>query len=207
MKQNLVRIFWTFLPMLTAGQTAELSGTVMDSTSEEGIPMASIELIKNDSIILTTKTDIDGYFKIDDFNEGLDRLKIGAIGYHVLEVSKLNLRNDSIILKLEHIPILFEPFEINYGEGHILIEDSLGNAFCVDGSKNKVDAAGLRQGAWVKYFMDYSDTLSVYRIGQKLWEGEYQNDLKQGAWIFYLPNGEIKRVEYYEKGQLIRTKN
>ena len=183
MKQNLLIIIWTFLPLFTIGQTLELKGTVIDSASQVGFPRASLELIKNDSTLITTETDFEGLFKIENLRRGVYRLKVRAISYHDLEVIELNLTNESNELKIELTnPIELEPAEINWGEGHILIEDSLGNTFCIDGSKNKVDSVGLRQGAWVRYFMDHSHTISGYRIGQKLWEGKYQNDLKQGEW-------------------------
>jgi len=130
MKQNLLIIIWIFLPVVTIGQTIELTGTVMDSTDKVGFPMASIELIKIDSTLVTTKTDFDGHFKIDGLKEGVYRLKIKAIGYHDLEVTKLNLTNQSNDIKIELTsPIELEPVDIEWK--YFTIIDSTGTIRCV----------------------------------------------------------------------------
>lgn len=130
MKQNLLLIIWTFLPLITLGQTIELTGTVMDSTEQVGFPMANIELIKNDTTLLTTKADFDGHFKIAGLNEGVYRLKINAIGYHDLEVTNLNLTNQSKDIKIELTsPIELEPVDIEWK--YFTIIDSTGTIRCV----------------------------------------------------------------------------
>ncbi|HBF21698.1 MAG: hypothetical protein CMI36_14910 [Owenweeksia sp.] len=130
MKQNLLIIIWTFLPLLTVGQKIELTGTVVDSTDQLGFPMAKIELIKNDSTLLTTKTDFEGHFKIDNLKGGFYRLNIRAIGYPEIEVTKLNLTDESNDIKIELTnPIELEPVDIEWK--YFTIIDSTGTIRCV----------------------------------------------------------------------------
>jgi hypothetical protein len=130
MKQNLLIIIWTFFPLHTIGQTLELTGTVMDSTDQIVFPMASIELIKNDSTLFITKTDFEGQFKIDNLKKGVYRIKIRAIGYHDIEVTKLNLTNKSNDIKIELTnPIELKPVEIEWK--YFAIIDSTGTVRCV----------------------------------------------------------------------------
>ena len=130
MKQNLLIIIWAFLPLLTIGQTIELTGTVMNSTDQIGFPMASIELIKNDSTLLITKTDFEGHFKIDNLKRGVYRLKIKAIGYRDLDVTKLNLTNESNDIKIELTnSIELESTKVEWK--YFIIIDSTGTIRCV----------------------------------------------------------------------------
>ena len=108
----------------------ELKGVIVDSTSQEGFPMASIELVNNDSILITTETDLDGHFKIDRLKAGVYQLKIRALGYNDLEVTNLSLTNQSNYIKIELTsPIELEPVDIEWK--YFTIIDSTGTIRCV----------------------------------------------------------------------------
>ncbi|WP_421752680.1 carboxypeptidase-like regulatory domain-containing protein [Croceimicrobium sp.] len=202
MKNYLILLSLYFaLPCFSFSQTLELKGLIIDSIEMNGIPMAKLRLIQDDSVFISSLTDFEGHFTIKNLKKGVYELHIQALGYKDWKSTiDLKLPVTNIQCKLTEDTFALEPHTINWGEGFILIQDSLGNSFCIDGSKNQLDSLGMKQGPWVEYFMDYSDTNSPFTIGQKLGEGEYQNDKKQGKWIYFLPNGEIDRIEYFEDG-------
>tara|TARA_Y100001934_G_scaffold239637_1_gene293380 strand:+ start:78 stop:737 length:660 start_codon:yes stop_codon:yes gene_type:complete len=202
MKNYLILLSLYFaLPSFSFSQTVELKGLIIDSIEMTGIPMAKLRLIQDDSVLISSLTDLEGHFTIKNLKKGVFEFQIQALFYKDWQSTiDLKLPVTNIQCKLTEDTFALETPTINWGEGFILIQDSLGNSFCIDGSKNQHDSLGMKQGPWVEYFMDYSDTNSLYAIGQKLWEGEYQNDKKHGKWIYYLPNGDIDRIEYFKDG-------
>jgi antitoxin component YwqK of YwqJK toxin-antitoxin module len=52
---------------------------------------------------------------------------------------------------------------------------------------NKKDAAGRKQGSWVKL-----DT-----AGHKIYEGQFKNDIPQGTFKYYYPNAVVKAVSVF----------
>ncbi len=127
---KLLQIIWILLPLLSVGQSIELTGTVMDSAEKLGFPMASIELYKNDSSFLTTETDFEGHFRIKNLERGIYRLTIKAIGYGDIEIAELNLTNQSnnIEIALTNTVVL-EPIDIEWK--YFTIIDSTGTMRCV----------------------------------------------------------------------------
>jgi antitoxin component YwqK of YwqJK toxin-antitoxin module len=62
---------------------------------------------------------------------------------------------------------------------------------------NKKDAAGKKQGRWVK----------VDENKKKVYEGEFINDIPSGVFTYYYPSGEKKAVSVFSKnGTVSRTK-
>ena len=54
---------------------------------------------------------------------------------------------------------------------------------------NKQDASGKKQGPWVK--MDTA--------GRKIYEGQFKNNIPQGTFKYYYPNGAVKAVSVFSE--------
>lgn len=78
---------------------------------------------------------------------------------------------------------------------------------------NFVDANGLKQGPWIIY--NSTKHLPGYQDKDKVEEGNYKDNLKQGIWIQYYPGGAIKNkitfkdnrpegytITYFENGKV-----
>ena len=64
------------------------------------------------------------------------------------------------------------------------------------GSTNNRDAAGRRQGTWVK----------VDSAGRKIYEGQFKNNIPQGTFKYYYPGGSVKAVSVFsEDGKTTST--
>ena len=48
-----------------------------------------------------------------------------------------------------------------------------------------------------------SEHIRYYNDGQREFFGRYKNDLKDGVWTYYLPNGEIDYELEYLNGKLL----
>lgn len=77
---------------------------------------------------------------------------------------------------------------------------------------NYTDANGLKQGHWI--ILNSTKHLPGYTDKDKIEEGDYKNNLKQGIWIQYYPSGAIKNkitfnnnrpdgytISYFENGK------
>lgn len=206
MKLTLSLFISLISPLFSLAQNTHLSGMVVDKETEDLIPGVTIVLLQGDTAITATETNLDGHFEIDKIERGNYHLVARCIGYLDCVTPKLALSPPLVQINIKMLPDPTDipPIEVKWG--HATFIDSLGNTYCVDLSKNQIDSAGLKQGLWTERFMNYADTLSGYRIGQKISEGEYVNDLKHGEWTYYLPNGAAARVEYYEEGVLKSVK-
>jgi antitoxin component YwqK of YwqJK toxin-antitoxin module len=61
---------------------------------------------------------------------------------------------------------------------------------------NKKDAAGSRQGPWIK----------LDSAGRKVYEGQFKNNIPQGIFKYYFPGGSMKAVSVFsEDGQTTAT--
>ncbi|NBO60621.1 MAG: hypothetical protein EBU82_06585 [Flavobacteriia bacterium] len=56
-------------------------------------------------------------------------------------------------------------------------------------SQNKTDAAGRKQGAWIKYQSDGTTPL---------YTGNFKDDIPVGEFIYYYPNGKVKSIVQHE---------
>tara|TARA_Y100001934_G_C12377213_1_gene789924 strand:- start:2461 stop:3369 length:909 start_codon:yes stop_codon:yes gene_type:complete len=65
-------------------------------------------------------------------------------------------------------------------------------------SINKVDEQNQKQGYWI--FTNQQKRLPGYKPNQKIEEGTFLNNKKEGKWIFYYRNGNPKHILYYENG-------
>ncbi len=66
------------------------------------------------------------------------------------------------------------------------------------GEKNKTDDQNRKQGYWV--FTNKEKRLPGYTDDQKIEEGNFINNKKDGKWTFYFNNGKIKHTLNYVNG-------
>ncbi|MFM7021593.1 MAG: toxin-antitoxin system YwqK family antitoxin [Flavobacteriales bacterium] len=64
-----------------------------------------------------------------------------------------------------------------------------------NGTYNVTDANNLKQGHWVYFNRDKK--LPDYKDDQKVEEGDYQDDMKNGKWTHYFNNDKVKDVITY----------
>jgi antitoxin component YwqK of YwqJK toxin-antitoxin module len=67
-----------------------------------------------------------------------------------------------------------------------------------NGEINRTDETGRRQGYWI--ITGYMTTDASYAPNAKVEEGEYVNNLKEGLWKRYWPNGKLKTEITYAQG-------
>lgn len=67
---------------------------------------------------------------------------------------------------------------------------------------NYVDADGKKQGKWIIYGKMSGD--AAYNPTAKVLEGNYKDDLKDGEWTEYNPDGTVKRKVNYAAGQEVK---
>ena len=188
---------------ISFGQSARLSGIILDKKDNEAIPMATVSLLHSDTVVKMIVTDFDGNFAFENLSFGHYTLKAVALGYSGSKKEKIHIKKSSDnkhFIKLSPVKLT----EIKEPEWrYFTIQDSLGNTWCIDAFVNKTDTKGLKQGVWKEYFRDYSDTASSYKIGQIVWTGHYKDDKQDGEWKYFSPDGKITRIEIYKLGQLI----
>lgn len=75
------------------------------------------------------------------------------------------------------------------------------SALCVasDGELNKVDDQGQRQGYWVVKGEMLSD--KAYKPQDKVEEGNYKDNRKEGLWKKYWPGGKLRNEINYQSGK------
>lgn len=64
---------------------------------------------------------------------------------------------------------------------------------------NNIDANGKRQGKWIIYGKMSGN--AAYGPTDKVEEGNYIDDKKEGLWKEYNPNESLKREVYYKDGK------
>ena len=67
---------------------------------------------------------------------------------------------------------------------------------------NAIDANGKRQGPWIIYGKMQND--KAYNPTSKFEEGTYKDDLKEGEWTEYNPDGTVKRKVNYVAGKEVK---
>jgi hypothetical protein len=67
---------------------------------------------------------------------------------------------------------------------------------------NSVDKDGKRQGKWIIYGKMQKD--AAYTPTAKVEEGNYKDDLKEGEWKEYKPDGTEKRTVNYSAGKEVK---
>jgi antitoxin component YwqK of YwqJK toxin-antitoxin module len=76
----------------------------------------------------------------------------------------------------------------------ILLFAGLGHASTGD-DLNSIDDQGLRQGYWI--IKGYMSEKPEFAANNKVEEGEYLNNKKEGSWKHYWPNGNMKSEIFY----------
>jgi len=91
-----------FFTLNLLGQKTVFVGKVFDSTSQEPVPLADVQLLKSDSVISLTKSNFDGVFKFSDIVAGHYDLRIIFVGYKIKILQDITiLDNQSDSLKIE----------------------------------------------------------------------------------------------------------
>ncbi len=72
-------------------------------------------------------------------------------------------------------------------------------SFASDGDINKVDAQGQRQGYWIVKGEMLSD--NAYKPSDKVEEGTYKDNRKEGLWKKYWPGGNVRNEINYKSGK------
>jgi len=202
MKPAIIFLILSALPIVGIGQNT-FHASVVNELGDE-IPFARVVLRGPDGSVDSTLTSFEGEFQFEELKAGAYQLDLDFIGFKSLKVFDLIIPDSVSERYFVLQELTFPEVVVDYSLGSALIEDSLGNTWCVNLSKNQSDSLGRKQGVWVDYFMDYSDQESGFSIGQKLAEGTYLDDKKHGIWTFFNSEGEIDRVEEYEYGELIQ---
>ena len=81
---------------VTFSQNATLKGRVIDNSTGESIPMASVALLQDGVIINGTSTDFDGYYTIKPIPPGTYNVRVSFIGYQAQEMDKVVLSPNKI---------------------------------------------------------------------------------------------------------------
>ena len=81
---------------VTFSQNATLKGRVIDNSTGESIPMASVALLLDGVIINGTSTDFDGYYTIKPIPPGTYNVRVSFIGYQAQEMDKVILSPNKI---------------------------------------------------------------------------------------------------------------
>lgn len=182
----------------SVAQGNRLVCVAMDTTLQETLLQANIELYQNNQWVAAQESDFDGIAVFENLQPGLYTATIGNQLNYYPSFFEVDFRgnSDTIVIPVGKPKPTPPELEIDW-KGHALLSDSLGNVWCVDLSINQVDSLGRKQGLWRYYFNDYSDTTSEFSIGQTTSEGNYSDDRKTGTWTYFNPDGTIERVEEY----------
>ena len=85
--------------------TQNIKGKILDESSQEPIPFASVIILESDPLIGTT-TDIDGYFKISNVPLGRYDIKVSYIGFEpaiMPEVSVTAAKEIELVISLREL--------------------------------------------------------------------------------------------------------
>ncbi len=113
-------IFLAFILILSittnAQNTGSISGTVIDSTSQQGIEFASISIIKEaDGIAVTgAMTNSKGKFEITDISFGNYLIRISSVGYITKNTVTISISTKNRIINLGNIILM--PVPVNMDE-------------------------------------------------------------------------------------------
>lgn len=95
----------TSLFFLSQEYTQNIKGQILDESSQEPIPFASVVILESDPLIGTT-TDIDGYFKISNVPLGRYDIKVSYIGFEpaiMPEVSVTAAKEIELVISLREL--------------------------------------------------------------------------------------------------------
>ena len=71
-------------------------------------------------------------------------------------------------------------------------------SYCQNDTINYTDEQNKKQGYWV--FTNEQKRLPGYQPNQKVEEGYYVDNKKEGKWVFYFRNGKTKHILFYQNG-------
>ncbi|HNY03266.1 MAG TPA: toxin-antitoxin system YwqK family antitoxin [Bacteroidales bacterium] len=105
-----------------------------------------------------------------------------------------------------------------YRDGRI---EGLVKIFYPDGTPSELQyyKLGVKDGLWEQYYSDgklrlrgayksgdkHGAVKSYYNSGQLMMEGQYLAGHPEGTWTYYDTRGIVQKIEYYEKGVLVKT--
>jgi hypothetical protein len=200
-------IFTILLTVFTLdffAQTGQLNIFVHDKVTKQPLTYFKIKIYRTDTLVGTYNSDTASEYRVKDLPPGKTyKVLIMKNNYKVEAVNDIRVQNE----KTAYITYNLTPK--NYKEHDVslyTVGDSLGNMWTISSDYNHKDFLGRKQGKWQQLFMDYNDKTSGYSIGQLILEGSYLNNNKNSEWIYYKPDGTIKKKEMYHKGKLINQK-
>jgi antitoxin component YwqK of YwqJK toxin-antitoxin module len=71
---------------------------------------------------------------------------------------------------------------------------------------NYIDADGKKQGHWKIYGKTQNAKKDGKRYGDLalVEEGDYRDDVKDGEWTTYTPDGKVEKTVFYLKGKVVK---
>src|SRR5450432_1696698 len=95
------KFYFTIILLVLTGltamaQTGSIKGKVLDKSSNEPLPFASVVAELNGSQVGGAQTDFDGNFTIKPLNPGKYTIKVSFVGYTASEVTGIIVSVDKI---------------------------------------------------------------------------------------------------------------
>ncbi len=167
--------------------------TVNDTTRNEGVAFCYTKIFNRKTFATCAVTDVNGLFyaklKMDTF------LLMSYYPGFITDTAKIIIKTKDTI----NIVVYLKPGSSDFSS-IVWLRDSLGNSWKFDTYDNrKFD--GKKEYHWVKYFTDYNDKKSGYKIGQIIYEGDYKNGVKVGKWTYYKSSGQIKYIKTFKNNR------
>jgi hypothetical protein len=101
-------LFVLCLPALA--QTGTVRGTITDRNNAEPVVFATVSLLHNDSIVMRTSSDINGFYSIKPVAPGTYTLKVSSIDYTEVIIRNITVNRDVITfqdikMQMNHIEL------------------------------------------------------------------------------------------------------
>ncbi len=99
--KNLIYLVFMFFSLAVFGQTGSIEGTLVDANTKEPLPFANVYIMV-DGFVQGAQTDFDGKYKIFPVKIGEYELTAEYIGYEMLKVPDVIVRDGVVrLLNLE----------------------------------------------------------------------------------------------------------
>lgn len=94
----MLTLFFIALILSSNAQSNSIKGRVYDKDSEnrEAIPYASIEVLRNDSMLLLTTSDKEGNYELKPLKAGKYKIKVSSIGYEAMQLQDVFVASNKV---------------------------------------------------------------------------------------------------------------